>query len=492
MPRLLGLLALLLLAGCGPEGDGALRFTVPTAPVTLDPRQATDAASTRLNRLLYRSLVDFDGRFRAVPDLARWERPEPTRYRFVLGEEGRRFHDGTRLTARDVKATYDSILDPDGTSPHRGSLAMVADIRVVDADRVDFLLKRPDPLFPGRLVVGIVPAARAAGEPPLGEAPVGSGPFALESWPEEGRLTLRRVADGRRVEVSVVKDPTVRVLKLLRGEADLVQGDMPPEMVAWLDQREDVVVRRARGSNFTYLGFNLEDPLTGQRPLRAAVAHALDRPAIIDHVLGRAARPASALLLPGHWAGHSGLSPYRHDPAAARALLAEVRRPAGEALAITYKTSSRPLRVRLATIIQHQLARVGLDVDVRSYDWGTFYGDIKAGRFQMYSLSWVGIKMPDIFRYVFHSESLPPAGANRGRYRNPRVDELIDRAEAATDLETQARLYRELQAVLHRELPYVPLWYEDHVALHRPHVRGYRVPLDGNYDGLAEVRWGDG
>ena len=119
MPRLLGLLALLLLAGCGPEGDGALRFTVPTAPVTLDPRQATDAASTRINRLLYRSLVDFDGRFRAVPDLARWERPEPTRYRFVLGTQGRRFHDGTRLTARDVKATYDSILDPDGTSPHR-------------------------------------------------------------------------------------------------------------------------------------------------------------------------------------------------------------------------------------------------------------------------------------------------------------------------------------------------------------------------------------
>lgn len=495
MPRLplaIGLAVLVLLAGCGPEDATTLRFAVPTAPVTLDPRYATDAASTRVTRLLYRALVDFDEAFRVVPDLARWERLEPTRYRFSLGQEGRRFHDGTRLTAVDVKVTYDSVLDPDGTSPHRGSLGMVEAIRVVDPDQVDFLLKRPDPLFPGRLVVGIAPAARVAAGAALGKEPVGSGPFALVAWPEEGRLVLRRVADDRRVELSAVQDPTVRVLKLLRGEADLIQGDLPPEMVAWLDGRDELVVQRARGSNFTYLGFNLEDPLTGQRRLRAAVAHGLDRQAIIRYVLGNAARPATALLLPEHWAGHPGLVPYYHDPATARELLDQVRRPPGQRLAISYKTSSQPLRVRLATVIQHQLAEVGLAVDVRSYDWGTFYGDIKAGRFQMFSLSWVGIKMPDIFRYVFHGGSLPPAGANRGRYRSARVDDLVDRAEAATELAEQARLYRALQEVLHRELPYVPLWYEDHVALHRPRVRGYRVPPDGNYDGLAEAQWGRG
>ena len=129
----------------------------------------------------------------------------------------------------------------------------------------------------------------------------------------------------------------------------------------------------------------------------------------------------------------------------------------------------------------------GFDVEVQSNDWGTFYGDVKAGRFQMYSLAWVGIKMPDIFRYVFHSDSIPPGGANRGRLRDPMIDQLIERAERAPTLEGQARLYRELQHRVHTALPYVPLWYEDNVRVSRPGVEGYRLNTDGNYDGLKAV-----
>ena len=156
---------------------------------------------------------------------------------------------------------------------------------------------------------------------------------------------------------------------------------------------------------------------------------------------------------------------------------------------LVYKTSSDPLRIRLASVIQHQLSRVGIDVDIKSYDWGTFYGDVKAGRFQMYSLSWVGIKMPDIFRYVFASASIPPDGANRGRYRNPQLDALLDEAETAVDLEQQAELYRRIQVIVHRDLPYVPLWYENQAFAARDGLRGYRVAVDGNYDGLIDVEW---
>jgi peptide/nickel transport system substrate-binding protein len=127
-------------------------------------------------------------------------------------------------------------------------------------------------------------------------------------------------------------------------------------------------------------------------------------------------------------------------------------------------------------------------VDLRTYDWGTFYGDIKAGNFQMYSLIWVGIKSPDFFRYVFHSEAVPPAGANRGRYRSPRVDAWVEQAASRADLAGQAALYRRIQAQLLEDLPYVPLWYEDHVFVAREGVTGYRIAPDGNYDGLVGVR----
>ena len=105
----------------------------------------------------------------------------------------------------------------------------------------------------------------------------------------------------------------------------------------------------------------------------------------------------------------------------------------------------------------------------------------------MFSLAWVGINLPDIFRHVFHSESVPPVGANRGRYNNATVDKLLNMAQIQQDESMQASLYREVQEVLHQTLPYVPLWYEDHVFVARNSIKGYEIHVDGNYDGLSKV-----
>ncbi|MES9973701.1 MAG: ABC transporter substrate-binding protein, partial [Candidatus Thiodiazotropha sp.] len=118
----------------------------------------------------------------------------------------------------------------------------------------------------------------------------------------------------------------------------------------------------------------------------------------------------------------------------------------------------------------------------------TFFGDIKGGNFQLYSLSWVGIRTPDIFRYVFGSDSLPPTGANRGRYASHAVDRLLRQVESADTLESQADLYHRIQQQLHQDLPYLPLWYEAQVSASNPRVSGYRLMTDGNYDGLEQVR----
>ncbi len=221
------------------------------------------------------------------------------------------------------------------------------------------------------------------------------------------------------------------------------------------------------------------------------MAAAIDGPAIIRYLLAGSARPAASLLPPEHWAGHPSLAGPTYDPARAKRLLAAAgyATPGDEngkpPLSLVYKTSNDPLRVRIATVIQHQLAQVGIQVDLRSYDWGTFYGDIKTGRFQIYSLSWVAIKTPGIFRYVFHSNAFPPAGANRGHYQNPQIDNLIDQAEIQSDPADQVRLYQALQAQLATDLPYVPLWYEDQIAAMGRNVMGYQVSGDGNYRALA-------
>jgi peptide/nickel transport system substrate-binding protein len=478
---------LVLLTACSDSHDDVIRFGLTRLPITLDPRFATDAASSRVNRLLYQRLVDFDDSANPVPALGEWKFVTPKRCRFHLRDRGRRFSDGTYLTARDVKATYMSVLDKDTASPLRISLANIRAIDVIDDDTLDFELNEPDILFPGRLLIGILPAKQLAADHPFNRRPVGSGPFAVVGWEGDSRLRLQRRRDKQLFEFVAVADPTVRVLKLLRGEIDMLQNDLPPEMITYLENDDRVIVSRRAGSNFAYLGFNLTDPLTGQQAIRQAIAYALDRQAIITYVLGNAARPANALLPPSHWAGNPDLHGYDHDPGKARQLLQQVGYNRAHPLQLTYKTSSDPFRLRLATIIQQQLADVGIDVELRSYDWGTFYGDIKAGRFQMYSLMWVGIKLPDIFRYAFYSESIPPAGANRGRLIDARVDELIETAEKGGSLAQQADSYRQLQAYLLRLLPYVPLWYEDHVFVSRTSIHGYHIASDGNYDGLMTV-----
>ena len=484
----LGVVLIALLAGCTQPQDPAIRFGLSAAPVTLDPRYATDAVSQRINRLLYRRLVDFDEHYRMTPALADWQQLAPLHYRFTLRTQGRKFHNGSQLTAGDVKATYASVLDDAGGSPHRATLTNIREIEIIDDDMVDFHLHQVDPLFPGKLVIGILPAGLIAAGHQFNHAPVGSGPMKFVAWPGEDQLILERTTDQQLIKFITVPDPTVRVLKLLRGEIDLVQGDLPFELIKWLQEKRAIRVDEGRGDTFTYLGFNMRDPALGQLNVRKAIAYAIDRDDIIKHVLGGAARRAGGLLTPDHWAGNPELNGYAYNPEQARTLLKTAGYDQKHPLQIMYKTSNNPLRVRIATVLQYQLRQVGIEVDLRSYDWGTFYGDIKSGNFQMYSLSWVGLKMTDIFRYILHSTSIPPSGANRGYYQDATVDALIARAETATDLQEQAGLYRELQRYLLEQLPYVPLWYEDNVMARRVDLSGYTLSPDGNYDGLVRAR----
>jgi len=469
--------------------ENTIRFGLASAPTNLDPRHATDATSARINRLLYSRLVDFAEDATPVPSLATWKVVTPTHYRFNLIEPRPTFPDGTQLTTEDVKATYFSLLDPKSSSPHRGLLQNISRIETPSELTIDFVLTHPDPLFPGYVIIGILPANLIATNHSFHDQPVGSGPFLFQQKPDDTRLILKRRKDAQLVEFVRIPDPTVRSLKLLAGEIHLLQNDLPPELVTYLAEQPFLSLRQLQGSNFAYLGFNHQDPVVGQDLVRKAIAYAINREQIIQFVLGGRARPAQALFPPNHWLGNSELRGYRYDPCQAKTLLQQAGFDGTRRPTLNYKTSTDPFRLRLATIIQDQLQQVGINVSIHSHDWGTFYGDIKTGRFQMYSLAWVGLKTPDIFRQAFHSQSVPPLGVNRGHYADPSTDRLIEEAENTSKRIQQQTRYRELQARLLDRLPYVPLWYEDHFVLSNKAIEGYALQSDGNYDGLTYVQW---
>ena len=441
------------------------------APLNLDPRYATDAASERANRLIYRPLVDFDAHSKPVPALADWHMLTPTHYRFTLRQPVQAFHDGSALTAADVAATYTSLLAL-RDSPHTAEFANISSIQTPDINTIDFKLKNADDSFPARLIIGILPVALIKSGHDFAHAPIGNGPLKLVSW--QGALKLERVNDGQRFSLIEVKDPTVRILKLLRGEADLLQGDLPPELVRYLQRQPGIQLQTASGGNYSYLGFNLQDPQLMRLQVRQAIAHAIDREAIIRSALVAGSREAGAILPPEHWAGNAGLRAYDYNPRLARQLLqqAGVSLP----LKLVYKTSTDAQRVRLATILQAQMAAAGIALEIRSLDWGTFFDDIKHGKFQLYGLTWVGIKTPEIYRLAFHSDAIPPKGANRGHFHDATLDKLIESQDwqAATER-------------IHAQLPYVPLWYEGQFVAMRRDISGYALQADGNWDGLATI-----
>lgn len=460
-----------VLAAChSGHAPNTLVFAVAQVPLNLDPRYATDAASERVNRLIYQRLVEFDNASHEVAGLASWQQLDALHYRFHL-LRAPQFHDGQPLTATDVKATYESLLTLKD-SPHTAEFRHIRQITTPDAKTVDFTLVHADPHFAARLMIGILPARLIAASHDFSHAPVGSGPFKLDNWTSS--LVLERLGDGLRVRFEEVKDPNVRVLKLKRGEADLIQGDLPPELVKYLQTQANITVNTVVGANYSYLGINTQADFLKDVRVRQAIAHAIDSQAIIDKVMVSHSRQANAILPPEHYAGNAQLQPYAYDPALARQLLqaAGVKLP----LTLIYKTSTDPQRVRLATILQAQMQAAGIDLQIKSLDWGTFFADVQKGNFQLYGLTWVGIKTPEIYSKVFASHNIPPTGFNRGRYQDAELDALLENED-----------WPAVTRRIHQQLPVIPLWYEGQFAAYGGSIKQYIPAADGNWDGLTKV-----
>jgi peptide/nickel transport system substrate-binding protein len=495
------LLAVILLAtACGGSASDRRPDTIVIGieqdATTLDPRLASDAYSARLSALIFNGLLRLDRDGRLVPDLAeRYDTPDARTFVFHL-RDGVRFHDGTPFTSADVAYTVESIRDPATRSPRKAAFDVVSAVETPDARTVTFRLSRPFAPFLTAATAGIVPKG-IAGKPAdaFGRKPIGTGPYRLGAWETNSGIRLEANpgyhAGAPRIAhllFRVIPNDTTRLLELRKGSVDLVQNAIPAYAVKFLKQDPALRVVTRPGINFSYLGFNMRDPLLSRREVREAVARAIDREAIITHVLEGLATPAKGLLAPANWAYADDVETYPHDPARARALLAGAGiAPGSPGAAIVYKTSTNKERVAIGEAIVQSLREAGIDARLRSLEFGTLYADVRTGNFQMFGLTWVGVTDPDILYNAFHSKSVPPDGANRGRYANPRVDALLERAREIPGEAERRTLYAEAQRLIAHDLPYVPLWYTHDVAAMRKRLVSYEPYPSGDFTGLLSA-----
>jgi len=503
----LSLLASLVLffSGCSrsPAADpGTVTFLIETMPANLDPRIGTDAQSQHLDSLIFSGLLERDAQMNLRGDLAeRWESPDPLTYVFQL-RRGVRFHNGQPFTSADVKFTFDSILSGAIKTPKRGAFRVLDRVEAPDAQTVIFRLREPYASFPFNLVrpaVGIVPAGTPAD---FAQHPMGTGPFRFVSARQDEEVVLERnpdyfghVAGVARVRFRVVPDAIVRALELRKGAADVTLNSLTPDMVPVLARQPALEVTEEPGTIYFYVAYNLDDPVLARREVRQALAYATDRAALVTYLMRGQARIADSLLPPNHWAYEPNVQRYPYDPRRAEWLLDAAGFPRHSGphgrnmrLRLTLKTSTEELPRLLGAVLQEQWRRVGVELVLRPLEFATFYADITRGNFELYTLRWVGANNdPDIFEYVFHSRKIPPDGANRGHYRNPRLDALLDQARVETDGEKRRKLYSEVQEVVAVDQPYLNLWYADNVCVHRRRVARVELAPVGNYDFLDDV-----
>ncbi|MDQ6991510.1 MAG: ABC transporter substrate-binding protein [Mariprofundaceae bacterium] len=471
---------------------GELRIGVAQLPMSLDPRFATDAASHKIQQLMHRGLVKLDEHWKPQPDVARsWEHPSPLVWVFHL-RHGIFFHDGSRLTANDVQITLETLLDKKNASPLRAGFAAIEHVQAINDDTLQIRLKKPDSSLLTRLSLGILPANYAKKKTNPHQT-MGCGVFKLASW-HGNHLILQRVmkipeSNIQRLHFLRVKEAVTRSLKLVRGEIDFMQNDLPAELLPYLKRQKQLRIATQASTTFSYIGMNFQDAILKDVRVRKALALAINRSRLKQALLSDLPILAETVLTPKHWASTKlALTPF--NPQKAEILLDKAgfpRNSLGIRFHLTYRTSTSATRLRLASAIADMWRKVGVDVSVESMEWGGFYARIKRGDFQVFSLSWVSIADPDIYRWMLHSSMWPPKGANRGRYANKDVDTWLDEAQNSQTLVERQVLYAKIQYKMQQDVVYIPLWYEPVIAVFNQQLQGFKVTSDGGYMGLLHA-----
>jgi peptide/nickel transport system substrate-binding protein len=472
---------------------------IESSPTNLDPRVGIDAFSERIDDLIFDSLVRRDQHFELKPWLAeRWEIADPQTYIFHL-RQGVKFHNGQALTSRDVKWTLDSLLTGKIRSSKSAAYSKVASVDAPDDATVVIHLKEPQASLLWNLsdgAIGVVPYG--SGEN-FNQHPIGSGPFRFVRATQDKEVVVERNPDYwadkarlQSVEFRVIPDATTRALELRKHSADVAVNSLTADTVLVLQRDPGLEVMQSPGTIYAYLAMNLRDPVLKDVRVRQALAHAIDVQPIIQYLFRGQAQPAYSILPPEHWAYDGEVARYPYDPSKARQILdaAGYKATNGVRFHVTMKSSTDETTRLMAAVLQQQLRDVGIALDIRTFDFATFFSDITKGAYQLYSMRWIGGNQdPDIFEYVFDSASFPPKRANRTFYSNPKVDALIREGRTTLDQSKRKAIYAEVQQIIAQDVPYVNLWYLDNVIVHTKRLRGIEVNPSGNYDFLrtAEI-----
>ena len=447
-------------------------------PQALDPHAVTAVNDFRILMNLYDGLVRYaSGTLEVEPALAEsWTISEDgTVYTFSL-REGVTFHDGSPFDAEAVVFNFERMLNEDhpyhntGPFPLSFFFGAVQSVEAVDPHTVRFTLNEPYAPFLSNLAypTGLIvsPAAVMQNGANFGRTPSGTGPFRFAEWRSNEAVVITRNDDHwegapalEAVVFRPISDANTRVAEMLSGGIDMMV-EVPPVALSQFRGDRYQVVEQA-GPHLWFLILNMKEGPFVDKRVRQAANYAINKEALVNDVLEGTATIAAGPTPPAFaWAYNEDLDPYPYDPDRARALIAEA---GAEAASLTFYVteggSGMLDPVPMGTAIQADLAAVGFDVRIETYEWNTFLGRVNPGlegRADMAQMAWM-TNDPDTLPFLtLRTDAWPDKGGfNSGYYSNPEVDALLEAARVATDQDDRARLYKEMQVIVQEDAPWV-------------------------------------
>jgi peptide/nickel transport system substrate-binding protein len=444
---------------------------------TLDPANHRKRETETIIRNLYDGLVTRDANMIVVPELAESiTQVSPTVYDFKI-REGVKFHDGTTMTAEDVKFTLDRItvkgaMGDDQTSPRQSLMGPVASVEIVDGTTVRINLKEPWPILPAMLPnQQIVSKAfvEKNGSAGLATAENGTGPFKLIEWRKGDAIIMERFDDyyggaasiepvGKacvdRVIFKIIPESASRVAALLAGQVDII-NELPTFSIAQVKAAENTDVMTVNGTRSFFIAMNMQGEVFDDPKVRQAAAHAINKDLLIDKILGGNAARIEGILSPDAF-GASELPVYAYDLEKAKQLLAEAGFPDGIDVTMDVEGAFKDTAEAVASLLTKAGIRTTVAVGEGaqlSEKWRT-KGKPKTG--DMYFSSW-GNGSLDPFDIFTPTHRTNDRGNSAG-YANPALDALLDAAAVELDVEKRAGMYREAELMINADLPYVYLW----------------------------------
>ncbi|HEY3820866.1 MAG TPA: ABC transporter substrate-binding protein [Polyangiaceae bacterium] len=460
---------------------------------TLDPRYVVDSVGMRATRLVHAGLVRLDPDTLApVPYVARaWRWLDPLTLELDLRDDVR-FHSGAPLRPADVVATLRAFASPAVASRHASVVAAIADAREAGPHAVVVRLSRPHGTLLTDLELPILRADQAASPPAPDGTLDGLGPYAVARVARGDLLLVPADAGAlprpaHAVELRTVHDENARALRLEAGRADVAVNLVSPTLLPALAAQPGLAVTSRRGANLTYVVVAEQHPPLDDVRVRRALSLAIDRATLCATLFDGRAQPASGLIAPAHWA-HTDSPPLPFDPAAARQLLGSTAATGRTAPRLTLLTSTERLRGDVARFVAQELGDVGVAVDVVPLELGTMIARLNGGDFDLALLQLPEMTEPNVLRRFLGGAFVPPEGANRGHVHDAELDALLDEGDREGDPAARRALYARVEAREREAMHWLPLWYEDQVAVTSPRAKGFLPSAEGRWLGLAALR----